>query len=430
MIVAGGYILVLLALVLAGVWVAFAMGFTGLMALWPSMGPAVFNVIGTQAWQTATSFTLSAVPLFVLMGETLHRSRLTDRLFAGVAQALTGVPGGLLQANVVGATLFAASSGSSVASAAALAPMTYRAEVVERHYDEPLVLGSLAAGGALGILIPPSIVLILYGAITSTSIGALFAAGLVPGLLLGAMYMIYISVRGLVRPSIAPRPPGTEHAGARTRLLGALQLWPFVALAAVVLGTIYGGIATPTESAALGAVLAFVMGSFFGKLDVGVVRDIAMTTVRTTSMLLFIVVAANVLSLVLARFGVGRFFAGLAVDAGPVLTLLLIVALYLVLGMFFDAISLLLLTLPVVMPVALAVGFDPVWFGIIVVMVLEAGLLTPPVGMNLFVIQGTTGADLGNVVKGSLPFVGIMLFGLLLFASVPQLLLWLPGLLS
>ncbi|MQB01351.1 MAG: TRAP transporter large permease subunit [Actinobacteria bacterium] len=420
------YMVLMLVLIMSGVWIAFAIGFTALLSLWQIMGDGVLSVIGTFAWQTTTSFTLTAVPLFILMGEVLYRSGLTDRLFAGLSQTLVGVPGGLLQANIVGATLFAASSGSSVASAAALAPMTYKAEVTDRGYDERLVLGTLAAGGTLGILIPPSIVLILYGATTGISVGELFAAGVVPGLVLGLMYMLYISALGLARPSIAPRPAGEAVPRATVRLRGLVQLWPFILLAVIVLGSIYGGIATPTESAALGAVVAFILAVAFARIDRTIVRGIALTTVRTTSMLFFIVIAANVMAMVLSRYGVGQFFSGLAAGAGPAVSLLFIAALYLVLGMFFDAISLMLLTLPVVMPIVQIVGYDPVWFGIILVILLEAGLLTPPVGMNLFVVQGSTGANLSQVVRGSLPFIVLQLLALALFAAVPEIVLWLP----
>lgn len=418
------YIAILFGLILAGVAIAFAIGFAGLIGLWGEMGTSVLGVISTYAWQTTNSFTLSAVPLFILMGEVLFRSGLTDRLFAGLSRSLNAVPGRLLQANVVGATLFAASSGSSVASAAALAPMIYDAEVRQRSYEPRLVLGTLAAGGTLGILIPPSIILILYGAVTGTSVGALFAAGVIPGLLLGAMFMLYVAARALIRPSVVPRD--IENLSLAKRLGGVVELWPFVLLAIVVLGSIYGGVATPTESAALGAFLATVLAMAFGRLNLGVLREIALQTVRTTAMLFFIVIAANVMALVLARYGAGAFLTQLASDMSRPQVLALLVVTYLILGCFFDAISMMLLTLPLVMPIVLAAGFDPVWFGIILVVVIEAGLLTPPVGLNLFVVQGSTGEELWEVVRGSAPFVLIQGVALLIFIAFPDVVLWLP----
>ena len=427
MTVALGYLAVLFILILGGVAIAFAIGFAGLIGLWGPMGSSVLNAISTFAWQTTNSYTLSAAPLFILMGEILFRSGLTDRLFSALSTSLKGVPGRLLQANIVGATLFAASSGSSVASAAALAPMVYEAEVKQRSYDPRLVLGSLAAAGSLGILIPPSIILILYGAITGNSVGALFAAGIVPGLILGLLYSAYIGARALIRPSIVPDDAADEGAvTVGQRLRAFLQLWPFIVLGVVVLGSIYGGIATPTESAAVGAAVAVVLAAVGGRLDRKAIREVLVATVRTSSMLYFIVIAANVMALLLARYGVGAFFTGLTSDLSPVAVLVLVVLAYMALGCFFDAISMMLLTLPVVMPIVLAAGYDPIWFGVILVVVIEVGLITPPVGMNLFVVQASTGAELWDVVRGSAPFIVLQLGTVALLSAFPQLVLWLP----
>lgn len=420
------YLLLMVLLIFGGTWIGFAIGFAGAVGLWQTIGERMFSVVATFAWQSTTGFTLSAIPLFILMGDVIYYSGLTSRLFSGISKLITGLPGNLLQGNVVAATLFAATSGSSVASAAALGPMTYVEEVEKRGYNEELVLGSLAAGGTLGILIPPSIIFILYGVATDNSIGQLFLAGLIPGLALAGLFMLYIGIRCSLQPHLVPATETYHAMNWRTRLIGLAEAWPFLVLAAAVLGTIYGGIATPTEAAGVGATVAFIMAFAFGEMNRERLVKTLTSTVRTTSMIFLILIAANVMSMVLTYYNVPVTMRNLASDLGRVEVTLMLIVLYLALGMFFDAISMMILTLPFVMPIIEAAGLDPIWFGVLLVVLIEAGLLTPPVGLNLFVIQGTTGASLGRVIAGSMPFVGIQLLLVTLLIIFPQLATWLP----
>lgn len=419
---------VLIVLILGGVWIAFAIGVAGTIGLFPEMGPRLFNLIGTHSHQTSTNFTLTAIPLFILMGEAVYRSGLTDRLFSGLSKVLGHFPGGLVQANIGATALFAASSGSSVAAAAALGPMIYEDEVKRRGYNPELVLGSLAAGGTLGILIPPSVILILYGAATGTSVGRLFAAGLIPGLISAGLTAIYVAIRGLRNPSLAPVDEDLR-VGLDTRIAGLFETWPFILLAVVVLGSIYGGIATPTEAAAVGALAAFTMAAVFGELSLSKVRTILLSAVRTTSMIVFIIISANVMSALLTWQGVTDGFVAFGADIAPFAVMLLLIVMYLVLGVFFDAVSMMILTLPFALPMVLGAGMDPVWFGILLVTTMEFGLLTPPVGLNLFVIQGVTGANLLQIVRGAVPFLGVQALLIAIIALSPEMVLWLPNLL-
>jgi C4-dicarboxylate transporter, DctM subunit len=419
----------LILFILGGVWIAFAIGIVGSIGLFGVIGERTFSLIGLISWKTLTSFTTAGIPLFIFMGNVINYSGLATRLYSGLAKLIHGIPGGIVQTNILASTLFAACSGSSVASAASLAPMSYREQVLKRGCDPKLVTGSLAAGGTLGILIPPSIMFILYGVMTEQSIGKLFMAGLIPGILLAILFMVYIGVRAKLQPELVPQD-SNERYSLSDRLQGLKDVWPFLLVAVFVLGSIYGGIATPTESAAIGAVAALVIALSFKTLTIKSFIEICIETVRTSSMIYIIIIASNVMAMMLAYHNIPDLIADIGSSFSPYLLLLFLILMYLCLGMFFDGISLFLLTLPFVMPLVQAAGFDMIWFGVILVLLVECGLITPPVGMNLFVIQGTTGVDLANVIKGSLPFFYVMLLMIILIILFPQIAIWLPSLMS
>lgn len=418
--------ILLLLLIMGGLWIAFAIAIAGIVGLWPQMGEAVLPLIAMHSQTQTTSFTLTAVPMFLLMGEIVFRSGLTDRLYRSASVVVQGLPGGLIQANIGATALFAASSGSSVAASAALAPMTFEEEVVKRNYHRGSVLGSIAAGGTLGILLPPSIIMIIYGAATGTSIGRLFLAGILPGLLAVALMSVYIGVRSWRDPMIAPLDVDIAHVGLRTRMRAGVELWPFGALAAVVLGSIYAGWATATEAASIGTLMAVVLGVALADFNLRAMLESLLATARTTSMIFLIIIAAQIMAAVLSYNGIPARAGALGEAVQPGVAVIGLLIMYLVLGAFFDAISMMVLTLPFALPIVLNAGLDPVWFGVILVIVIEIGLLTPPVGINLFVMQGVTGVPLGEVIRGVVPFLAILVLLTGLLIAFPEIVLFLP----
>jgi tripartite ATP-independent transporter DctM subunit len=417
----------MIGLLVAGLWIAFAVGLGGLIALYPVVGHRALTLFGLTSWDTATSFVLVAIPLFVFMGELIASGGLVNHLYAGVSRAIGGLPGGLVQTNLIACTIFAACSGSSLASAATMGRVAYPEQVLRRGYHPPLVLGSVAAGGTLGILIPPSIFFIVYASIADQSVGKLFLAGVLPGLMMSAVFMLYVAVRCLARKGLVPEADAAAR-GVWPRLRGLLEVWPFVLLIVAVLGGIYGGVATPTEAAGVGAAAALLITLGYGALTWQGLRDACLGTVRTTCMIFLVLICAKVMAVALAYYGVPTLMKDFARSFGsPVLLLAIISLVYLVLGTIFEDFSLMIILLPFVLPAVQAAGWDPVWFGVYMCMLLEAGLLSPPVGLNLFVIQGVTGAPLGEVVRGSVPFFLLLLAGAAALVLWPPLALWLPS---
>lgn len=418
---------IMLFLILGGAWIAISLGFSGVIALWPKLGNRLWDLIGIHGFTTSTNFVLLAVPLFVFMGEFMGRSGIMGRVYKGLIQLLQGVPGGLEQTNVAACGVFAAISGSSVAGAATMGRVAYP-ELTRRGYDRRLTLGSVTAGGTLGILIPPSIPLIIYGLIAEESVGALFMAGVLPGLLLILLYMLYIGTRATIQRGLVPREIREVGGGWQARLRGFLEVWPFVLLMGLVLGTIYLGVATPTEAAALGAVGAIAVAAFFRQLSWAAIMDSLLATVRTTSMVILIVVCAKIVVQAIVYYGihqsVGQWITGIG---SPATYYLFICISYFVLGCFFEPLSMMILTVPLFVPALVALGFSKVWFGIVVSVSCEIGLLTPPVGINLFVMQGVTGEPLGDIVKGSWPFIFLNVLLLVILYLWPKIALWLPN---
>lgn len=378
-------------------------------------------------YNTADSFVLTAIPLFIFMGEVLVQCGISEMLYRGVSKWLAWAPGGLLHANIGACGIFSAISGSSVATAATIGTIAIPA-LEERGYDRRLSFGSLAGGGTLGILIPPSITMIIYGMLASVSVGRLFAGGVIPGLLFIVFFMTYIGLRCLRNPSLAPKE---EKFSLKTALLGSKDFWPMVLLIVVVLGGIFGGVVTPTEAAALGSFAALVMAVCFRpKQFWTILRKSLASSLETTCMVMFIVVSAYMFSALLSALRAPEQLVILVERSGlpGLAVLMLIYLLYLFLGCFIDVTSAIVMTSGAVLPLVSSFGYDLVWFGVVLVVLVEVGLLTPPMGLNLFVIQGISKRPLNEVVIGAWPFFTIEIFGIGLFTAFPMLILWLPTL--
>jgi len=409
---------------LTGMWIAVGVGVVAVVVLYSyDLGPAFISRI---AWVVGNSWNLAALPLFVVMGEILLHSGASEKIYRGAGKWLAWTPGGLLHSNIASCAMFAAISGSSVATAATIGTMAIPS-LKKRHYDRRLILGSLAAGGTLGILIPPSITMIVYGSIGEVSIGRLFAGGMLPGIMLSAMFMVYIGIRVVQDRQLTPKE---EAFSLRALVLSFKDLWPIIILMGIVLGSIFTGFATPTEAAALGATGAIFIALGLRRLNWQILRESLMAAVTTTCMCLFIIITATMLGSSLARLGTAKALAawvtGLTVH--PTIVILLLSLIYILLGCVMEGLSIVVVTTPIILPAVVAIGGDPVWFGVLLVVLVELGLLTPPVGVNLFVIQGISGDSLGEVLKGTIPFFLLMVAGLSLMIVFPSIVLWLPHL--
>jgi C4-dicarboxylate transporter, DctM subunit len=408
---------VTVVLLTIGVWVGAGLGLSGFIGLAQVLGwDRSIDIVGKVVWEQNTSFVLVAIPMFIFMGELLFQSGIMSTVYLRAATVVSGIPGGLLQANISACTIFAACSGSSVASAATIGSVGYP-EISKRGYSKPIALGSIAAGGTLGILIPPSIIFIVYGSLAEVSIGKLFLAGVVPGLALSALYSLYIAARCLADPSLAPRE---SHASVGERLRAALGLWQMGLLIVVVLGGIYGGIASPTEVAALGASLAILISLVSRKFSFAGMWRAGLATVRQTSMILFVIFTAKILAVTLIYFQVPAAMVAWigAAEMTSAHIFLAIVLVYLVLGMFVDGIAMMVITIPFIVPIMTNAHMDLVWMGVVICILIEVGLLTPPVGLNLYVLQGVTGEPMRDVIVGSAPFI------VLQFVMVAALFWW------
>jgi len=421
----------LLILVLAAVPVAAVLGILSFALDEIHMGGAIQAGIGEIVWDKSKEFILVAVPMFILLGEIMLRAGIARRMYGAVIEWLSWLPGGLMHANIGSCAIFAASSGSSVATAATVGTVAYP-EIEARKYNESLFLGSLAAGGTIGILIPPSINLILYGLLTDTSVPELYLAGIIPGLILSGLFMAVIVFACLYRRQWG----GTKVETTWKKRWSTLpHLLPPIALFCAVVGSIYGGVATPTEAASIGVVMALVIAALFKTLSFSMLRDAFEGTMRTTAMIMIIVFAAIFLNVVLGFMGVTQAMLNFIRDLGltPVETILLLVLFYLLIGMFMETLSMMLTTVPVVFPIVMALNvpeFSDVWFGILITVLMEAALITPPIGVNLYVVQGirTRGGEFNDVAKGAIPFVFAMLAMIFLLIWNPGLATWLPNL--
>ena len=420
----------LLALFLgAGSWVFTGLMLVGASAMWLVLdfSPARIGSIATKVISSsAISWELAAIPIFMWMGDIIFRTDISARLFRGLAPMVARVPGGLLHTNVLGCTVFAAISGSSTATTATVGKITIP-ELQARGYDMNLAAGSLAGAGSFGLLIPPSIAMIVYGVLAEVSIAKLFAAGVVPGLMMAGLYAGYIAIRAVMDPSRAPAYEGTVSPAKLLR--GALDLLPIILLMGVVLGSIYTGVATPSEAAAVGVFGAIVITIVTGQFSLALMRDSLMGTIRVSAMILMLIAASAFLSAAIAYMHLPTMITqGIsALDLPPYGVLLILALLYIVLGMFLDGTSMTVMTVPIAVPLIVQAGFDPLWFGIYLVIMIEMSALTPPVGLNLFVLQGLTGASMGRTVQAALPFFLLLCLGTVIIAVFPQIVLWLPG---
>ncbi len=417
----------ILGLVLLAVPVAAVLGVAALALDEAFSNGRLRRTFGSFIWDVSIDFVLIAIPLFVLLGEIVLRSGIAGRMYRAVALWLGWLPGGLMHANIGCSAIFAATSGSSVATAATIGTVAYP-EIARHGYRESLFLGSVAAGGTLGILIPPSVPLIVYGVFTQTSIPELYLAGLIPGVLLALLFSGAIAVMAAL---------GLAGGGWRVtatwaeRLAALVHILPPLGLFLAVVGSIYAGWATATEAASIGVVTALALAATRGALSWAMLRDSFEGTVRTTAMIMLIVLAAMLLNIVVGFLGVIQAAARLVSGLGltPVQTILLIVGFYLVLGLFMETFSMLVTTIGIVFPIVTALGFDSVWFGILLIVLMETALITPPIGLNLFVVQGirTSGGGFRDVCVGAAPFVAAMGVLIALLIAFPGLALWLPG---
>lgn len=416
----------LLLLLLLGVRVAIAMGFVGLLGLYFLLAQPQLSILADRSWTSVNSFTLTAVPAFVLMGGFLVQSGITTKLFDSLVYWFGRTPGGLAHATVGASAIFAAVSGSSLATAATLGSVT-APEMIRRSYSPRLTYGVVASGSTLGILIPPSIAMIIYGSVVGAPITVLFIAGVVPGLLLAALFMATVLGWAAISPGAVPRGQAYPLRQKIASLLGVL---PVAALIVAVLGSLYAGIATPTEVGAIGAAGAGLICLARGRLGLGALYRIGLETVQVTSFILLIVVGAAIFSWVFDFLRLPRAMVDAITGAGlaPWMVMLMIVALYLALGMIIESISMMLMTLSVTYPIVVAIGLDPIWFGVVLVLLVEIGLVTPPVGIVLFVLRGMSGdVPLRDIVIGVLPFVAVMLGFIALLYAFPGIATWLPA---
>ncbi len=420
---------VLFALLASGLWIALALTGVGAVALMLFSNAPVGLVMATTFWGHSHSWALTALPLFILMGEILLRSRLSRDMFNGLAPWLGGLPGRLLHVNVLGCAIFAAVSGSSAATAATIGKMSIP-ELKERGYPESLILGTLAGSATLGLLIPPSIILIVYGVATEQSIARLFVAGLLPGAMLVTLFSAYVAVRAWMDPDLIPR--SEVRFSLKEKLWEARGLIPVALLIAGVIGAIYTGLASPTDAAALGVLFSILLAVVSGSFTRADFLDALLSAARTSCMIAFILLGAAFLAVAMGFTGLPRNLASWIGDMGlsPYVLLAVLTLFFIVLGLFLDGISVVVLTTSIIMPMVLAVGIDPIWFGIYLVLVVEMSQITPPVGFNLFVIQGLTGTDILRIAKAALPFFFLLLLAVVLITLFPGIVTYLPDLMN
>jgi len=420
-------LLILVVLLAISVPIAAVMGVLGLALNEFYSSAPLYLAMGEILWNSSSEIILIAIPLFVMLGEILLRSGISERVYNAIAQWLSWLPGGLMHANIGTCAMFAATSGSSVATAATVGVVALP-QIERRKYGESIFLGTIAAGGTLGILIPPSINFILYGLMTNTSVPRLYLAGMIPGVLLAGFFMLYVLLSCLLKPALGGTKIDTTWAN-RILVLKDLVAPLFIFL--VVVGSIYAGWATPTEAASLGVIAALVLAAWERRISVAMLRAVMEGTMRTTAMIMLIIIAAQFLNFVLASIGLtdGMGKAIEALGLGKYGTLLLIVVFYLILGCFMETISMMILTTPFIFPIMVNQGWDPIWWGIVLTILIEAALITPPVGLNLYVVQGMRErGSIADVIRGALPFVLLMMALIALLAIWPDVALWLPKL--
>ena len=419
------FISVLLFFLGSGIWVALSMIGVSAIGMMLFTSRPVGDAMATTIWGTSSSWTLTALPLFVWMGEILFRTKLSENLFKGLSPWMQKLPGGLIHVNVVGCALFAAISGSSAATVATVGKMSIP-ELRKRKYPEKILLGSLAGSGTLGLLIPPSIILIIYGVAVQESIAKLFIAGIIPGIMIALIFMSYVIIWSLINKKDMPKI--LEEYSFLEKLKRSKQLLPVIILISAVIGSIYTGIATATEAASLGVVGALVLSFFQKSLNLETFKSSLLGATKTSCMIAFILAGSTFLSLAMGFTGLPRNLAIWIqnMDLSPYVLIFVLMIFYIILGMFLDGISAVVLTMAIIEPMIRQAGFDMVWFGIFLVIVVEMAQITPPVGFNLFVLQGMANKDMGYIARSAFPLFLLMILAVILVVIFPEIVLWMP----
>ena len=427
-------IFVMFTFLLSSLWIGVALLLTGIvgMLIFDHNLPPVISVydkigdlLASSMYDSLNSWSLASLPIFILMGEILYKSSISTRLLNGLTPWLDFIPGKLLHINVAACSLFAAISGSSSATTATVGKITLD-ELQKRGYSKSLALGSLAGSGTLGFLIPPSLIMIIYGVVSDVSIGKLFMAGILPGLLLATLYSVYIMIVSSIDKTVVPEK---ENKHTLNDYLHSLKdLFPVFSLISVVLGSIYGGLATPTEAASLGVLGAVILAAYFKSFTIEIMKNALLNTIKTSVMISFIIVGAGFLSQVIGFLGIARAISEFITTLGlsPFELILIIGIMYVLLGMILDGISIVLMTLPIVLPIVQLAGFDPLWFGIFLVFMVELSQITPPVGFSLFIIQSISGERIEYILKATLPFFILMIVAVVLITVFPEIVHFLP----
>jgi tripartite ATP-independent transporter DctM subunit len=419
------YGLTLIGCIAGGVGIGASMGLVGMLGITLASGTLLWPTFGDIVWNTTTNFSLVSIPLFILMGELILQSGISGRFYSGIAGFFRRVPGGLAQTNIAGCAIFSAIAGSSVATALTVGTVAIK-EMRARGYADTLTLGTLTAGGCLGILIPPSIPLIVYGSMTQESVIDLFMAGIAPGVLLALIFAVYVGIRVAITPGLVPKNDDIKLDTMRS----IRDSFPILFLIAAVIGGMYAGVVTPTEASGFGCLIALVLALLYRDLSWPGLRAALINTVLTSAVIMFIVINAQILNFAIVSSGIGRGLAGWlsALQVSPFVFFCILLVIYLIIGMFIDGLSIMLLTVPLLYPSFAAMGFNGVWVGIILVVFIELGALTPPMGLNLFAIQSIApGKTLAEVAVASLPYcILIVAFSFLLYAF-PDIALWLPA---
>jgi C4-dicarboxylate transporter, DctM subunit len=413
----------------AGIWVGFSLFMVGFLGMTLFSSLPAGNNMASSVWATIEKWEYVALPMFILMGEILYRSGISERLFRALVPWLYRLPGGLLLMNIIACTLFAAVSGSSAATTATVGRITL-AELEKLGYDRTIAQGSLAGAGTLGFLIPPSLIMIVYAILAEVSIGKMFMAGILPGILLAGIYAAYIIYRGIRNPEIAPKMQ--DHYTWMERIRALKDLAPTVILIVMVLGSIYAGVATPTEAAALGVLGATLFAFINRQMNMKILFECLVGAVKTNAMIMMIVVGAGFLSRVMGFLGIPAALtqAITGMHLSPYTLMVLLGMVYVVLGCLLDGFSIVVMTLPIALPMVTAAGFDPIWFGIYLILMVEVSQITPPVGFNLFVIQGLSGDPITRIARQALPFFFLMLLTTAIITVFPDIALFLPKLMT
>ena len=419
------FISVLLFFLGSGIWVALSMIGVSAIGMMLFTSRPVGDAMATTIWGTSSSWTLTALPLFVWMGEILFRTKLSENLFKGLSPWMQKLPGGLIHVNVVGCALFAAISGSSAATVATVGKMSIP-ELRKRNYPEKILLGSLAGSGTLGLLIPPSIILIIYGVAVQESIAKLFIAGIIPGIMIALIFMSYVIIWSLINKKEMPKI--LEDYSFVEKVKRSKQLLPVILLILAVIGSIYTGIATATEAASLGVVGALILSYFQKSLTLETFKSSLLGATKTSCMIAFILAGSTFLSLAMGFTGLPRNLAIWIqnMDLSPYVLIFVLMIFYIILGMFLDGISAVVLTMAIIEPMIRQAGFDMIWFGIFLVIVVEMAQITPPVGFNLFVLQGMANKDMGYIARSAFPLFLLMVLAVVLVVVFPEIALWMP----